>query len=431
MLSTTHVDDRPRVVVIATDVVGERMAGPGIRVVRIAEQLVPVADVTLAVSAGDAAAVQTLRLPGAQVRTYGDVNELVSIVAAHDIAFCQIIDTEVLRRGTEAGCRFVFDLYNALPAEAIGAERIGGYDKQPEKDDVFRDVLAQFRFAVRTGCYFVTSNERQRDFWIGYMMASGALLPSTLGGRSTQDVIGLVPFGIQDGDPQADGHPLRDLPDFDDKDFILLWAGGIWDWFDAETPIRAVADLRANGRHVRLVFYGTTHPNPLIGRPASVERAMALAAQLGVLDHGVHFIEGWVPAEQRTGYLLDADAAISAHTESFETRYAFRTRVLDHFWASLPSIVSEGDWFADYIREHELGEVVPYGDVAATRRAILKVMRPRTRRSMARRIAEIREDWRWSMTTLPLQEVVRSWRTVLPPPRMTDVEMDAPRPTAQ
>jgi len=417
---------KPRVVLVAPDVVGARMAGPGMRFAEIAQQLATVAEVTLAVGI-EGSDVAALRGRGYEVVSYTGRDELIALLSAHDVAFCQLIDEEAVRAAQRAGCRFIFDLYNALPAEAIGAERIGGFDTQPQKDDVFRDVLRFFRFALRTGSYFVTSNERQRDFWIGYMISADALLPSELRGRATAEVIGLCPFGMADGEPASDRRGIRERFGIADSDLVLLWAGGIWDWFDAETPIRAVARLRERGVGVHLVFYGTTHPNAAIGRPEAVRRAMDAAAELGVLDSGVHFIEGWVPASERADYLLDADAAVSTHKESFETRYAFRTRILDHFWASLPSIVSEGDWFAEYIAEHSLGEVVPYADVDATAAAIERLLDPAHREAVRARVRAVREDWRWSSTTAELVAVVARWQDTLLP-RAVDEPAAAPVP---
>ncbi|WP_243076983.1 glycosyltransferase [Microbacterium sp. SS28] len=388
------------------------MAGPGIRFVKIAEQMATVAEVTLAVGI-EGSDTEYLQDRGFAIAPYQHRDELIEIVGAHDIAFCQLIDEEVVRQGAALGCRFVFDLYNALPAEAIGAERIGGFDTQPEMDDVFRGVLGFFRFCLRAGSYFVTSNERQRDLWIGYALSAEALLPGELRGRRPEDVIGLLPFGMEDGEPFAADHGIRGRMGIGADDIVLLWAGGIWDWFDAETPIRAVADLRRTRSDLHLVFYGTTHPNAAIGKPKSVERAEALAAELGVLGTGVHFIDGWVPADRRADYLLDADIAISAHKESFETRYAFRTRILDHFWAKLPSIVTRGDWFAEYIEEHGLGEVVEPADVEATKRAIAALSEPARRVAAREHVVRIRDEWRWSQNTAPLKQVVANWDTQL------------------
>lgn len=413
MLST-HADDsrRPRLTIVAADVVGRVMAGPGMRFTSIAQELSSVADVTLAVGP-DSDDTAFLEGRGFGVVSYAGSGELAALIAESDIAFCQLIDPAVVRAGLAAGCRFIFDLYNALPAEAIGSERIGGFDTQPDMDRVFGDVVDFFRFCMRAGSYFVTSNDRQRDFWIGYMIASDGLRPSELEGRTTEAIVGLLPFGLEAADPVRTSRSTREELGIPEDSFVLLWAGGIWDWFDAETPIRAVAQLECGTRETHLVFYGTTHPNPLIGEPPSAIRARELARSLGVLGSRVHFVDGWVPASERAAYLLDADVAISGHKESFETRYAFRTRILDHFWARLPSVVTEGDWFAEYIDKKGLGRVVPYGDVAATAEAILALQDEEPRRLAAANVEAVRADWSWSTTTASLRDVVRTWETSL------------------
>jgi glycosyltransferase involved in cell wall biosynthesis len=331
--------------------------------------------------------------------------DLRKLVDNCDVIFCQFFDTNVVRYALKAHKRVIYDLYNALPIETVGAERISGHTDTEGKDREYTELLRYFQFASQAGSYFVTSNERQRDWWLGYIMASAGVMPSTLDNRSPGDIVGLAPFGMTESEPVQKRHGLRGSHGITDDDFVLIWAGGIWDWFDAETPIRAVAELAKTDPRIKLVFYGTVHPNSTIGKPPAVDRAETLAKSLGVLGTSVVFMHDWVAAEERADYLLDADAALSAHKQSLETHYAFRTRILDHFWAKLPSIVSSGDWFADYIRKEELGLVVPPGDVDATMQAISRLssdveLRERTLRNIER----AREDWRWSSTAKQLRE---------------------------
>lgn len=404
---------RPRLVLIAGDVIANTMAGPGLRFVKVAEQLSRVADVTIALGHEGSNAASLAGRPFT-AREYRGHDELVSLMVGADVVYGQMIDESAVRKAVAAGTRFIFDLYNAVPAEAIGSERIGGFDTQPAMDNVYSDVLSFFNLCMRAGSYFVTSNERQRDFWIGFMLAAKGVMPSTLEGRAATDLVGLLPFGLEDEPAVQEWHGIRGKLGIAEDDFVILWAGGIWDWFDAETPIRAVAALRKRRPNVHLVFYGTTHPNALIGRPASVDRAEAVARDLGELDISIHFIDGWVPASERANYLLDADIAICAHKDSLETRYAFRTRILDHFWSSLPSVVTVGDWFADYIAEHELGVVVGYGDVPATAAAIESLMNNDVRQDIVSRIASIQDSWKWSATARELVDIVANWEERLP-----------------
>ncbi|WP_426623241.1 glycosyltransferase [Leifsonia sp. McL0607] len=396
----------PRLLVVAGDVVGRRMAGPGMRALAVARSLAPHMSVTLALGVSGSDAVE-VAAPGVTVTAYSSRQELELLVAASDVVFCQFIDTNVARIAVERNVRLIFDLYNALPVETVGAEVISGFRNAEGKDREYRELLKYFRFCAQAGSYFVASNERQRDYWLGYIMASGGLLPSSLDARPLDRIIGIVPFGSEEHEPVQSRHGLRGTHGIGDDDIVVLWAGGIWDWFDAETPIRAVAALAQEDPRYKLVFYGTVHPNATIGRPPAVERAQAVAAELGVLGTSVVFLDEWVPADERADYLLDADLAISAHKDSLETHYSFRTRILDHFWATLPSVVSRGDWFADYIERAGLGITTPIGDVQATADAIRSIADdPDHAAAIRERIAAIRDDWRWSATTAPLRDLI-------------------------
>ena len=91
---------------------------------------------------------------------------------------------------------------------------------------------------------------------------------------------------------------------------------------------------------VRLFFMGLRHPNPLVDEMRMATRARGLADQLGLTGTHIFFNEGWVPYEQRGDYLLEADLGVSAHFDDLESRFAFRTRLLDCFWASLPVVTT-------------------------------------------------------------------------------------------
>src|SRR5207253_6623849 len=132
-------------------------------------------------------------------------------------------------------------------------------------------------------------------------------------------LIDVVPFGL-DPEPPRPGPALRGVvPGVAADDRVVLWNGGLWDWFDPLTAIRAVDRLAVSHPRLRLVFLGTRHPNPAIGQPAMAVRARALAAELGLIDRLV-FFRDWTPYAERRAFLLGADLATSLHLDGLETR---------------------------------------------------------------------------------------------------------------
>ena len=125
-------------------------------------------------------------------------------------------------------------------------------------------------------------------------------------------------------------------------DQVLLWGGGIWRWLDALTPIRAVERLRAERPRGAPGLPGHGPARRSTRRRAHERRRGDRASRASAAWRGscVHFNPGWVPYEEREGYLLEADLGVCAHHDHLEARFSFRTRVLDHFWAGLPSVVS-------------------------------------------------------------------------------------------
>src|SRR5262249_43423483 len=194
--------------------------------------------------------------------------------------------------------------------------------------------------ALETGDAFLCASERQRDLWLGALATVGRVDPAAYAADpSFRSLVAVLPSAI-DPDPPLRPEPVLKgvLAGIAETDKVALWNGGIWNWLDPLTVIRAVHAL---GREdVKLVFLGTQSPNPAVPRMAMQERAVALARELGLLGTSVFFNEGWIPYEVRGAYLLEADVGVSAHFDELETRFAFRTRLLDCMWAGLPIVTT-------------------------------------------------------------------------------------------
>jgi glycosyltransferase involved in cell wall biosynthesis len=226
---------------------------------------------------------------------------------------------------------------------------------------------------------------------------------------SLRSLIDVVPFGISAEPPNSGAPVLKGVvPGIGRRDRVLLWPGGIWNWFDPLTVIDAVAELAGRRDDVRLFFLGLRHPNPHVPVMRMARLAIERAEKLGLRDRVVFFHEGWIPYEQRGAYLLEADVGVSAHFEDLESRFAFRTRLLDCFWAGLPVVTTTGDVLGDLVERRGLGRALPPRDVRAWVDALETLLDDTGAREQARAaIAEVREEFVWSRVVEPLRGLVR------------------------
>ncbi len=155
---------------------------------------------------------------------------------------------------------------------------------------------------------------------------------------------------------------------------MVLWGGGVYNWLDPVSVLRAADRLRRRLPELRLVFLGMQHPNPDVPRMRVATRLQELAAELGLTGKYVFFNAGWVPYARRADFLLDADVAVSTHLDHLETRYAFRSRVLDYLWAGLPMVLTGGDVLAEEIARARLGVTVPAGEDEMLEEALAQML---------------------------------------------------------
>ncbi|MES1169689.1 MAG: glycosyltransferase, partial [Leifsonia sp.] len=92
-----------------------------------------------------------------------------------------------------------------------------------------------------------------------------------------------------------------------------------------------------------------------------------------------------------------------------ETAFSFRTRILDYLWASLPIISTDGDTFAELIRDNELGRVVPPEDVDALAAAIEELLFDTNERArIAANVERFASSMTWATSLTPLLEFCKN-----------------------
>ena len=382
-----------RLLVVSNDLVGRSMVGPGIRAFELARRLVDRFDVTLAVPRPTdlgPPGMQTVVVPAAD---HAGLTRLAC--SGFDVVLAQRLPLPTALRLARTGVTRVYDLYAPMSIELL-ASLAAAPGRLPDHELV-RDEELTTGVMLESGSAFLCANETQRDYWLGRLEAAGRLTPAAYeNDPSLRSLIDVVPPGIPE-DPPRPGRALKGVVDgisVDDR--VILWNGGIWDWFDPLTVIRGVAELSRSRADVRLVFMGTAHPNPSVVQRTRADQARGLARELGLEGTVVHFNEGWVPYEERGAFLLDADLGVSAHADTFEARLAFRTRILDCLWAGLPVVVTEGDALATLVAQRGLGRTVAVEDPSAWAAALATLLDNPAAYSAAREaVADARSAYTW------------------------------------
>jgi glycosyltransferase involved in cell wall biosynthesis len=221
---------------------------------------------------------------------------------------------------------------------------------------------------------------------------------------SLRKMIDVVPFGLPDNKPIHIRQVLKGKVEGIKKDdFVIIWGGGIYNWFDPLILIKAMAEISKTRDDIKLFFMGVEHPNPEVKKLELVSKTVNLAKKLGVYDKNVFFNFGWVEYDDRQNYLLESDVGIITHPEHIETRFSFRTRILDYLWAGLPIISTKGDSLSDLVERESLGITVREKDVSDLVSAILKLADDRDYYGRCvRNIENAAKEYTWEKVCEPL-----------------------------
>lgn len=413
----TATPARPRLLILCHEKLGPKLAGPAIRALEIGRALADEADVLLA-----ARAVEPGWQAPAGITVYtwepGEAG-LRPLLATADVvlALGQLVSD--LPELHDLGTPLIVDWYDPFALECLAQAAQVASEDRPRVELLNQEALA---IQARSGDFYLAASERQRDFWLGLLLAHGRVGYSTTGGDpNLRDLLDVVPFGLPSEPPCREAPVLKGVvPGIAPDDEVLFWGGGLWQWFDPTTLLHALTRVVEVRPTVKLFFAAGAHHAPEIVAPMPVQaETRTLAAELNLLDRYVFFGD-WIPYDRRGAYLLEADLAVSLHRPGLESHFASRTRLLDAIWAGLPLVVTGGDPLAEVVATHGLGRVVPPGDPDAVAEAILDLLgRPDLRARLAPAFAAVRPQFEWGRVVGPLRRWLRRPRLaadiVVPP----------------
>lgn len=363
------------VVVATPDVVGARMAGPGIRAWHFARELGKHAPTTLIATIEDGTAA-------------GDGFRLVardSAEAAEAMRRAEVLIGQPARRfgRRRRGQFLVYDLFDPSVLEL--REIYGSAPSVRQRIHLAAEWM-RLADALTRGDLLICAAPQQRRFY------------ATLQSSDTPWIE--VPFGI-DVEERA---PCAPPPEP-----IVIWGGGTWEWLDPRTAVDAVVRLNASGTRCKLLFLGRRRPNRALVDRRRDDRFDALLAAGG--DH-VSANEEWVPYRERLSWLCAGKVAIMLHRPTAEAEFAIRTRIFDAIAAGLPVVATASGWAAELVEREEIGVVVPPGDAGAVARALERLLSDDVFYSRCvSNLERLRPRYAWQNVTRPLVEAVQKWLT--------------------
>jgi glycosyltransferase involved in cell wall biosynthesis len=380
-----------RILLLVYGDLGASRSGPEIRGLALARALSRNHEVTVAIGDGSGDAGPGLRVvPSTRRHVVGEARR-------HDVFIAPVIPPYVLALKSHRPLITISDQYDPVELE-MGT--LSGRAAQAEIRAARAARALQLRYADVVLC----ANEAQRS-----LLAEGIQAV----GRPDGPRLAVVPFGLPPAPERSSRRPLRErFPQIASSDRIVLWWGSIWRWLDAETAIRALIGLE----DVRLVITAGP-PRRQAQNLTDAEPARRLARSLCELDRRVLFLDEWIPYAERHHYLQEADAGLTLHRATPEAPLAARARYMDYLWCGLPCVLARGDEWAEGFADAGFATLVPPGDPAAVRAALLGLLDdPAALERSREAAARLARTLSWEAVVRPLEEAMAAVHAARPLP---------------
>ncbi len=356
------------VVIHTPDVVGERMAGPGIRAFHLASELEKHFTTTL-----------IARREGSGGIASGTA-EARDIMRNADVLIGQPARGFRKRRRSQ---RIVYDMFDPTVLEL--RELYGAAPSLRQRIHLAAE-WSRLCHALIEADVLMCAAARQRVLYEKLQANDAPWIE--------------VPFGVDLDETNVCAKP---------QDNIIVWGGGVWEWLDPATAIDAVVRLNNEGLRCKLLFLGRARPNVNLVDRRRDDRFDVLLARGGA---HVSANAEWIPYRERLAWLRSGKIAIMLHRSTAEADYSIRTRLFDAIAAGTPVVASAGGFAAELVARERLGIVVPPEDTGAVAQALRRLLTDDDfYLDCVENLVSIRPRFAWDLVTRPLVDAIRQWQT--------------------
>ena len=386
-----------KVLLISPDTIAKKMTGPGIRYYNFARELSKTLEVTLFI-------------PNSNTN-FDFKNEKFKVIEANrnELEKCaKMVDSIVMQGIALRLYPFlkkikkpkVVDIYDPITLENLELRKFINFKDRLTYHETDLDLILE---QLSIGDYFICSSEKQKDYWLGMLAAINRVNPVTYGDNIKMErLIGVVPFGLDNNEPIKTKQVLKGVwNNINENDKVIIWGGGIWNWFDPLTLIEAMHVICQKKKDIKLFFMGIGHPTMNCDTTVA-EKCIEKAKEYDLYNKNI-FFNDWVEYSLRQNYLLEADLGVSTYFNNLETRFSFRTRILDYLWCDLPMVLTKGDYMSELVENEKLGICHDEGNYEELADCIINTLEDKENyKIMKNNIKRVKNQFVWKNVTKPL-----------------------------
>ena len=263
--------------------------------------------------------------------------------------------------------------------------------------------VSRFNQVLKRGDFFLCANEPQKHMYTGILGSLGVINPYSY----RQHRVLVVPFGVEAENIAGSFKHKNPYEHTSSKDFVLLWFGGLYPWFNFEPLIEAVKVL---SKDPHFKFYLVGGKNPYNAHPDFVkqyDQVYERFKKFGLIGKSVFFVD-WIDFDDRIRWYSHADIVISLNSPGEENIYSWRTRVMDYLWGELPMVTNGGDPLSDELINKEAAVKIDPSSTEIQHTISNLMQNPSQIKKLKNNLIKVKELYHWPKVTAVLSEQLLS-----------------------
>jgi len=315
--------------------------------------------------------VSDLKLTKINFYLYNETNNKKLIRQSQLVIFGAYPPVDPLKYAYRLKKKIITYLWSIAP---IGSLEFRDFKDFEQQEKLYNFIVESYNLSLQYADKIFCRSQAVKDFVLGSLVSLGkANLTNYIQDRNFNNLISLAPFGIDSIPAKHHKNIYRNvIPGVTNKDFILIWNGGIWNWHDGISLVKIMNYIKQYNKNIKLIFQGFYNPDKIYSLQA--QQTKKLADKLKLTNHNIFFPEKWISFAERDSYLTESNAGIVTSPNIPEANYFLKTRFYDYLWAELPIILNTYEAFAPEVSKYNLGLVLS-GNYKQDAQAILNFVK--------------------------------------------------------